>query len=549
MPFALPLVLCFAPSAHAGDTWKNIRSGVDYLHRTTSGPQDIYAVRVDLTVPNVGLHASADADGTERHTNTSTFADSADVLVAINGDWSDGRTPVGMAISDGSQWHSHITDDTLGGRWGFFACTATKSCTVSAELPLDTAWWFSSPTIAPYRYFQAVGANGEILVSNGAAESGCYDSARNPRSAICLEADGTTLWLLAIDGRTSSAAGMTCDETRDLLLELGCWSGAMLDGGGSTTLVIEGEVKNNPSDGSLRAVANHLGIVYSDTLDARCAVSSGRWCEGTVLGTCQGGRYLGAGDCAAYGAGCEEDGDYAYCVDPRCPDGSGSGARCLDGSSIASCNDGQYSEGDCGVFGLSCGTDAGGSACMDPRCVAGPNSGFCTESGLYAACAAGVYSEGDCAAYGLECWQGAGTAACADARCPNGPDSQACTAEGALDSCVGGVYASRDCAAEGLVCDEAGGCVEEGEGGSLPPGLEDSASEPPGKVTPLDSLRGCGAELGLAALVLPLGTALRARRRQKVPATASPPGVGNKRADTRASAAAESRPSSTPPAT
>ena len=489
---AAALLLC--PLAGATDTWTTIRTGVDYLHRTTSEPQDIYAVRVDLTVPNVGIHASANEDGVERHTTTSHFAASADVLVAINGDWSDGNTPVGMAISDGSQWHDHIGDDTLGSRWGYFACTATKTCTIDAELPLDEAWWFSTPTIAPYRYFQAVGANGEILISNGVAESGCYDTAQNPRSAICLEADGTTLWLIAIDGRSSSADGMTCDETRDLLLELGCWSGAMLDGGGSTTLVVEGDVMNNPSDGSLRTVSNHLGIIYSDAVDAECIVSSGRWCDGTVIGTCQGGRYLGAGDCAAYGAGCEEDGDYAYCVDYRCPGGSGTGTSCLDASNVAYCTDGQYSEGDCGVFGLSCGTDSGGAACMDPRCEAGPHSAFCTDAGLHAMCTDGVYAEGDCAAYGQVCWEGGGTAACADAMCPDGPNSQACAEGDVLTSCIEGAYTARDCRAEGLECDTTAGCVAAGSVDSGTPSADDGAL--PGQARRLDELGGCGCEQG-----------------------------------------------------
>lgn len=395
--------------ARAGDSWANVRPGLDYLHRTTSEPQDIYAVRVDLTVPNVGLHASADAMYTERHVTTPTFAANAGVTVAINGDWSDTTTPVGLAISDGWPWHSHIPDDTLGGVWGYFACTATKTCTIDAELPLDQAWWFTNPTLPPYRYFQAIGANGVILVADGAAQSGCYDSSDNPRSAICLDVTGTILWLVVVDGRTGSAAGMTCDETRALLLDLGCWDGAMLDGGGSSTLVIEGDVKNNPSDGSPRTVANHLGIVYSDAIDPSCGVANGRWCSGTVIGACQGGRFLGSGDCAAYGASCEEDGDYAYCVDYRCPGASGTGGECLDATTYAGCTDGAYGTGDCGVFGLVCGTDAGGAACMDPRCTAGPHSGFCTEDGVYASCTDGVYGgEQGCASLGLVCDPSAG---------------------------------------------------------------------------------------------------------------------------------------------
>jgi hypothetical protein len=394
-------LLLLASTAHATDEWTTVRSGVDYLHRTGSG-QDIYAVRVDLTVPNVGLHASADASGTERRVTTPTFASNADTLVAINADWSDGTTPVGLAISDGFLWNTHIGDDTVGGTWGYFACTATKQCTIAAEQPLDVAWWFGAPTLAPYRYFQAVGTNGQQLVQGGTALSGCYDTAQNPRSAVCLEADGTTLWLIVVDGRTSRAAGMTCDQTRDLLLDLGCWDGAMLDGGGSSTLVVEGDTKNNPSDGSPRTVANHFGIVYEDTLDARCGVANGRWCDGTVISTCQGGRYLGGGDCAAYGAGCEEDGDYAYCVDYRCPGGSGSGSACTGASTFEGCTDGSYGTGDCGAFGLACGTDASGSACMDARCP-GPNSGACTDAGVYTSCSAGSYAEQDCTASGLSC--------------------------------------------------------------------------------------------------------------------------------------------------
>ena len=429
------IALLCAATAFAGDTWTTVRPGVDYLHRTTGEPQDIYAVRIDLTLPNVGIHASADASGTERGTNTRTFAQSTDTLIAINGDWSDGDTPVGMAISDGSQWHGHIPDDTLGGTWGYFACTATKDCTIDAELPLDQAWWFTTPTIAPYRYFQAIGANGQLLITDGVALSGCWDSAQNPRSAICLEADGTTLWMVVADGRSGSADGLTCDGTRALLLELGCWNAAMLDGGGSSTMVIDGDVKNNPSDGSLRTVSNHLGIIYSDTLDGRGGVYNGRWCDGTVIGVCQGGRYLGSGDCACYGATCEEDGEYAYCVDYRCPGGSGTGAACLDATRIGACTDGAYGEGDCGAFGLTCGTDASGSACQDPRCAAGPNSGFCLEGERYASCAGGIYgAEVDCAASGLVCDAAAGCvnpdAGTTDDSTPDGTDSDPNTPPG-----------------------------------------------------------------------------------------------------------------------
>ena len=125
--------------------------------------------------------------------------------------------------------------------------------------------------------------------------------------------------MIAVDGRRSAASRMTCDEMRDLALDLGCWDAAMLDGGGSTNLVVEGDVKNVPSDGSPRLNANHIGVILADSVDPQCQVSSGKWCSGDTISTCSGGRFMGAGDCSFYGATCEEDGDYAYCVSYQCP--------------------------------------------------------------------------------------------------------------------------------------------------------------------------------------------------------------------------------------
>lgn len=505
--------LLLLPSALAGDTWTTIRTGVDELHRTTSDPQDIYAVRIDLTVPNVGIHASADSDGVERHTVTSNFARNADVLVAINGDWSDSDTPVGLAISDGSMWHPHIPDDGVGGQWGYFACTATKECTITAELPLDQAWWFGTPTAAPYRYYEAVGANGNLLIVDGVLQSGCYDTAQNPRSAVCLEADGTTLWLVAIDGRTSQATGMTCDETRALLQGFGCYNAAMLDGGGSTSLVVDGALQNNPSDGAERTVSNFIGIIYSDPIDSACTVASGFWCDGSVISSCQGGRVIGSGDCAYYGASCAEEGDFAYCVDYRCPGGDGQAKTCTSDTVLAGCSDGAYSEGDCGVFGLVCGEDASGSSCMDPRCENGPSSAFCTDSGLYGACTDGVYAEGDCGYYGLVCWEGGGTGACVDPRCTAGPDSQTCSDAGVWETCAGGVYTEEDCTVNSQLCDTSAGCVDREAGGDSDGGTGGAGGNTPGKATALGGEDGCGCAAGAGGGWFGLIGILAVRRR------------------------------------
>ncbi len=400
---ALLLALTHPAYAQPRDTWTNVRPGVDYLHRVVaSGPQDIFAARINLRQAGVSLHMSAN-NVRERRVTTPTFARNVGALIAINGDWSDGNTPVGLAIADGTLWHNHIRDSTLGGRWGYFGCTLGRACSIGAPRPLDVDSDLLAPTLQPHRFFQAIGGNGILLMVDGRAQSGCYDTARNPRSAVGLSPDGNTAWFVVIDGRRAAAgaAGMTCNETRALMLDLGCHNAAMLDGGGSSTLVVDGTVRNTPSDGSPRVVSNHIGLIYTTTADARCRVPDGRWCTGTQLATCSGGRYLGGGDCAAFGATCEAEGSYGYCVDARCPGHAGNRSACLDARRIASCNDGQYTTGDCGAFGLGCAPDGASARCMDARCAAYDSVGCAGD--VQRRCVQGVYTETRCADTGTTC--------------------------------------------------------------------------------------------------------------------------------------------------
>lgn len=86
--------------------------------------------------------------------------------------------------------------------------------------------------------------------------------ARHPRSAVGLSRDGNTMWLFVVDGRSATSAGMTLVELADAMRALGAWDALNFDGGGSTTLVIDGKVVNAPTDASgERAVANALLVL------------------------------------------------------------------------------------------------------------------------------------------------------------------------------------------------------------------------------------------------------------------------------------------------
>lgn len=108
---------------------------------------------------------------------------------------------------------------------------------------------------------------GPLLVENGkrnvrsASEQIAGDIAygRAPRTAIGVKKDGTVILLVA-DGRRATSAGMTLEEVARYMIRLGAWSALNFDGGGSSEMVLNKKILNNPSDGRERAVSVGLGL-------------------------------------------------------------------------------------------------------------------------------------------------------------------------------------------------------------------------------------------------------------------------------------------------
>ncbi len=106
------------------------------------------------------------------------------------------------------------------------------------------------------------------LVSKGKKVSGLDSQIVNPRTAFATNRNGRFIYLMVIDGRETSI-GATFSEAADLLLMHGVYTAIALDGGGSSTMVIEGvdrkpRLLNTPVNENTpkreRAVANHLGV-------------------------------------------------------------------------------------------------------------------------------------------------------------------------------------------------------------------------------------------------------------------------------------------------
>jgi GH25 family lysozyme M1 (1,4-beta-N-acetylmuramidase)/uncharacterized protein YgiM (DUF1202 family) len=125
---------------------------------------------------------------------------------------------------------------------------------------------FNSPKGAIYN---AVSGD-RMLVEKGKKIPNLASDLIDPRTAIGLNKNGRWLILAVVDGRQPGySEGMNFPELADLMISYGAYTAMNLDGGGSSSMVIQGVNKqpvvlNTPFDedqiGHMRAVANHLGI-------------------------------------------------------------------------------------------------------------------------------------------------------------------------------------------------------------------------------------------------------------------------------------------------
>ncbi|MCK5456380.1 MAG: phosphodiester glycosidase family protein, partial [Melioribacteraceae bacterium] len=92
--------------------------------------------------------------------------------------------------------------------------------------------------------------------------SNSFATARHPRTAAGISENGDFLYFVTVDGRQETSKGMSLPELADFMVGIGVYRGINLDGGGSTTMIVRGEVANSPSDaGGERSVANSLMAV------------------------------------------------------------------------------------------------------------------------------------------------------------------------------------------------------------------------------------------------------------------------------------------------
>lgn len=110
-------------------------------------------------------------------------------------------------------------------------------------------------------------SNGPLLVKNGCKtvpldyeELDSSLANRHPRTAVGVTRSGKAL-LVTVDGRSEESVGMTFSELADLMIELGAYDAMALDGGGSTEMVVGGNIVNTPSDGKERRINTAILVI------------------------------------------------------------------------------------------------------------------------------------------------------------------------------------------------------------------------------------------------------------------------------------------------
>ena len=252
---------------------QTLYEGIVYrrIVRVIPRPMIAHVITIDRKTADVGfLVTPADSEG-DLPLNaraTSQFLDEFNVQIAINGDgftpwWSrspvdyyprpgDPVRPLGLTASEGNLY--------VAGRTDIIGVEPTLYISRRNDLSFNRR---------PNRVWSAISGD-RMLVSKGEIESGLDDIIREPRTAIGINGNGRYVYLVVVDGRQPFySEGATFQELAELMLEYGSYFAMSLDGGGSSTLVIEGEdgkpiILNSPIDNYLpgreRPVANHFGV-------------------------------------------------------------------------------------------------------------------------------------------------------------------------------------------------------------------------------------------------------------------------------------------------
>lgn len=84
--------------------------------------------------------------------------------------------------------------------------------------------------------------------------------APNPRTLIGVDANNKMI-IKVIDGRNQVSYGVTLKEAAELMIENGCIYAVNMDGGASSTMIVNKQLVNTPSNGSVERIVAHAIVI------------------------------------------------------------------------------------------------------------------------------------------------------------------------------------------------------------------------------------------------------------------------------------------------
>ncbi len=220
------------------------------IHDTT-----VYAADITLSSPEYLKTAFAqNAYGRNVTAKTSETAAAAGALLAINGDYYGARSS-GYVIRNGVLYRS-----TASRGQEDLVIYADGSLGIVCEDDITAEELLEDGAVQVLSFGPALIADGAIAVSEG--EEVGKAKASNPRTAIGIIDDLHYVFVVS-DGRTEESEGLSLVQLAEFLSDLGAVTAYNLDGGGSSTMVFNGKVINNPTTNGSRIQERSVSdIVY-----------------------------------------------------------------------------------------------------------------------------------------------------------------------------------------------------------------------------------------------------------------------------------------------
>ncbi len=222
--------------------------------RCTVADTEVYTADVRLSSAQYLKTAFAeDTYGRNITETTSDMAEAKDAVLAVNSDYY-GAQETGYVIRNGVVYRETAGSNEVLCIYPDGSMEVVDPAAVTAQELADKGVWQA------FSFGPALVENGELAVTEGTEVGKAM--ADNPRTAIGV-IDTLHYVLVVSDGRTDESEGLSLYELASYMRTLGVETAYNLDGGGSSTMVFQGNVINNPTTTGNRIKEREVSdIVY-----------------------------------------------------------------------------------------------------------------------------------------------------------------------------------------------------------------------------------------------------------------------------------------------